>query len=530
MRIAFENCIVYTMDPSRPVADSLTIDGDAIVAAGEVAHSTRERIDLGGRTILPGMIDSHTHFVEYCVNVLSGVDLRRAEGMEHALELLASTVDIENTGPGKWVRGGGWDKNRWSTDRFPGRRDIDGVIEDRPVALMSRDCHALWVNSRALEAAGISAQTPDPAGGEIARDGRGDPTGILLDTAMNMVLDLVPPPPADRLGKAVETGMLEAASLGLTGVVSCEGATAFRVLGRMGREKTMPLRIWMTIPSESLEAAERIGLMGGMGDDRFEVLGVKIMLDGSLGSQTAYMDRPYSSSSDGYRGLSLLSRDELRDLVRRAAALDMPPVIHAIGDAACELAISSLERLDRGDLRARIEHAQLLRDDHPARMAARGIIASMQPAHLADDIPLIGRHWGEDRGRRAYRLGDLANAGVPLALGSDVPVAPLDPLPGVAMAAFRTDADGNAWMPGECIGVEDAFRAYTAGSAYGVSAEGRLGSLAPGLTADFVILDRDPMHLTSAREITEVRVDSTWVGGMQIYQRKGLGLFGAGTS
>ncbi|MFP4199866.1 MAG: amidohydrolase, partial [Clostridia bacterium] len=425
MRLVFRNGVVYTMNRERPVADGFIVE-DGIIVSLDTPQSADERmIDLRGRTVLPGLIDSHTHFVSYCCDVLTGVDISGCDSAREAAEAVGEALHDGLADRAKgWVVGGGWDKNRWPGDEFPDKDVLDAVVGDRPVALYSRDCHAVWLNTVALEEVGVTQGSQDPPGGEIRREADGRPNGILLDSAMEPVRQAVPPPSEDQLLEAVRGGIRLANSLGITGIVSCEGRDAFRVLSRLAAEAAPALRTWATIPEGSLAAIEQIGLGGGVGNPYFGVVGLKIMLDGSLGSQTAYLEEPYQEADDEtYRGLLLKDGAQLGDLVQRAAALGLPSFIHAIGDAACELAISTLERYGNEITGHRIEHAQLLKDDHPGRMAEIGVIASVQPAHLGDDVPLVQRHWGK-RSSRAYALRDLAKAGVVLAFGSDVPVAP----------------------------------------------------------------------------------------------------------
>jgi len=493
---------------------------------GGTPHASSDRlVDLEGRTVIPGIIDSHTHFVQYCSDVLAGMDLGGCDDLDEiAHRVMDGAAKMSPTPTDAWLRGGGWDKNVWPGDVFPDRKALDAWVSDRPVALMSRDCHALWVNSRALEISGVDHRTPDPPGGVIARDADGSPKGILLDSAMDLVRAHIPPLRGANLQAALDKGFAQALSLGITGIVACEGAHALHAMARRAVDGQLPLRTWLTIPDDSLGALEALGLCGGIGDDFFRIFAVKVMLDGALGSQTAYVDAGYPGADGIDRGLLLHTTGQLRGIVRRAADLDLPVAIHAIGDAACERALVAVEDEAVRHLRHRIEHAQLLRPDHPDRMTQAGIVASMQPAHLSDDIPLIERHW-PGREHRAYAFASLARAGAVLAFGSDVPVAPLDPFLGMRNAAFRMDGHGQPWYPQEAIDMHDALRAYTAGSAWGVAAEESVGAIAPGYFADFVILDRDPLLASSPRDVDASQVVSTWVGGEEVYRREGSGLF-----
>ena len=518
MTRTFYNGRIFTMGSNHPIANYLTVSGDRIKDVGWSSGPFEKGIDLAGETVIPGIIDSHTHFVRYATQLLGGIDLGPAGSLEEALSIVSEDLSVEShESSNRWIRGGGWDKNVWPNDRFPTRGDLDSVIGDRPAAFFSRDCHAIWVNTRALREAGIDRKTRAPLGGVIRRDTAGEPTGVLLDAAIDLVTPVIPPLSDEAMISAVQRGIKFAASFGITGFVACEGNDAFRVLSQMARNQSLDARVWLTIPHNTLNAVEALGLTGGWGNEFLQILGMKVMLDGSLGSQTAYLDAPYTSSKDGsFYGIKLVSEDELLALVRRAQEADLPAVLHAIGDAACEQAISVLEQTGGARLRHRLEHAQLLRRDHPKRMRRLGVVASVQPAHLCDDIPLIHRHW-HDRSERAYPLASLSEVGVRLAFGSDLPVAPLNPFLGIAQAAFRVDAEGQSWHPEQRISVGAALEAYTLGSAYGVNSDHHLGILKPGAYADFVTLDRDPTKARTFGELAETQVTGTWVAGKRVY-------------
>lgn len=514
----FHNGTIHTLDDGRTV-QALLVDGERISGVGSVdalhGDPTVTMVDLQGGTVVPGFVDSHTHFLSYCYMQV-GVDLTEAASLEEALELTSGLA--ARTPANEWIRGGGWNKNLWGDGGFPHRRDLDRVTRDHPVALRSKDAHALWTNTEALRRAGLDSRIQSPPGGEVLYDGDGEPMGIFLETAMSLVDDAMPEPSTEELKRVVLDGQGEAHSLGLTGLVSCEGADALRVFTELNREESLSLRIRMTMPAESLDALERLGITRGLGDEMLRISAVKIMVDGALGPQTAYMFDPYCGrEEDGYRGLLLMDPEEFRNQVERSFGLSMPVAVHAIGDAANSLVLDVISELQDGSVdRSRIEHAQVLRPGDIERFAGLGVIASVQPTHAVADRDLVDRYWGS-RGRYAYAFRSLMNAGVVLAFGSDLPVDVMDPLVGLRAAVHRGKDGGDcSWYPEERLSPEEAVRAHTWGSCYALGEEDRRGTLAPGMLADFVVLSHDIM----AGGLDECRVEMTVVGGEVVYDRR----------
>jgi len=511
---------IYTLEAEGGQAEALLVRGDEICAVGredeiraaaaDLPH-VPEEIDLNGAVVVPGLVDSHTHFASYCEMSL-GVDLTGTETLDEALERVRMLA--AEKGVGEWIRGWGWNKNLWDDDSFPLRSDLDRVTREHPVALTSKDGHAMWVNTPALSQAGIDENTPDPAGGRIIPGEDGRPSGVLLETAMDLIQQVISPISLGEMKEALMQGQAEAHSLGLTGVITCEGAEALRALSELNREGKLTLRIRSTLPDAALNAAGTVGLTAGMGDNSLRMFAVKILVDGALGSQTAYLASPYSSRDDGYRGVPIYTEDELSDTVQQCRDLGFPVAVHAIGDAANHMVLNVLERHPPPDgLRDRIEHAQLLKPDDISRFSELGIVASVQPAHLVADRDLVDRHWGE-RGRYAYAFGSLARAGTTLAFGSDLPVDVMDPLVGLQAAVWRTGDRRGAWYPEQCIPAREAARAYTWGSAYGVGEERLRGLLKPGMLADFSAFDMDPLRAGPEEDCT---CCMTVVGGEVVY-------------
>jgi predicted amidohydrolase YtcJ len=423
-----------------------------------------------------------------------------------------------------WIIGRGWNQETWGLGRFPTAAELDAVVADRPVWLERVDGHAGWANSLALAAAGVNERTADPAGGRIERlPGGRAPAGVLVDAATALVDARVPPPrPEDRdlalmlaQDLLLKNGVTAVADMG----TSAEGWMTFR---RAGDEGRLRMRI-MAYASD----VETMQLIGGPGptvwlyDDRLRMGGLKIYLDGALGSRGAWLKAPYADAPDQV-GLPRINGTQLRNLMSRAAIDKFQVAVHAIGDAANAEVLDAIEELSEtygGDRRWRIEHAQVVDPADIPRFAAHGTIASMQPVHQTSDRLMAEARLGAGRLTGAYAWRSLLASGAPLAFGSDAPVKAPDPLEGLAVAISRSDASGEpfgGWRPEETLSREQALAAYTAGAAYAGFADGRFGRLAVGERADFLVLDRDPLF-ANAQEIREIRVLQTWIGGVRVY-------------
>jgi predicted amidohydrolase YtcJ len=479
------------------------------------------REDGSGRTVVPGFIDSHAHVMALGLAQLT-VDLSDTRSLDEALRKVAAYAAENPERP--WVVGRGWNQELWGLGRFPTAAELDAVIGDRPVWLERVDGHAGWANTAALTAAGVTATTIDPAGGRIERIAGGrQPAGVFVDAAMNLVASKVPAPRAtDRdvaLHEAqellVRRGVTAAADMG----TSIEDWMTFRRAGDAGR-----LRI--RIVSYAANLPDML-LIGGTGptqwlyDDRLRLNGIKLVLDGALGSRGAMLKQPYADDPAN-RGLQLLNGTQLRNLMSRAGMEGYQVAIHAIGDAANDEALAAIDELSAdydGDRRWRIEHAQVVDPADIARFARHGVIASMQPVHQTSDREMAEARLGPDRLSGTYAWRSMMAAGAPLAFGSDAPVEAPDPLTGIAVAISRQDAQGRpagGWQPQEVVTREQALAAYTAGGAYAAFAEGRFGQIAPGERADFVVLDADPL-MANPEDIREIRVLETWVGGRKVF-------------
>ncbi len=466
--------------------DRVAIDGNRIVADG-----SGPAIDLRGRLVIPGFIDNHTHFIDGGLQ-LSRVQLRDASSPEEFARRIAAH------GGSGWITGGGWDHTLWSPPSLPTRALAEHV--DRPVFVARLDMHMALANSRALQLAGITRHTPDPPGGTIVRDERGEPTGILKDTAM----ELVPVPPAtlEERVAALRAGLAEAARFGVTAFCDMSGADAEEDL-RAYEQTELTARVHLFMPILSCSGARsRAPAAEAAAATLAAPPGLKGFADGSLGSATAAFFEPYSDDPAN-RGL-LMDIARLKTAV--AAADGLHVAIHAIGDRANDEVLKIFESMPRGR-RYRIEHAQHLSPSLVERFAEAEVIASMQPYHAVDDGRWMEPRIGPERARWAYAFRELLDAGVTVTFGSDWTVAPLDPLLGVQAAVTRG------------VSMEEALRCYTANNAFAMGRENEIGRIAPGMLADLVVLSDDLFTIDMER-IPDVKVDFTIFDGQTIYERR----------
>jgi predicted amidohydrolase YtcJ len=540
-------------------ASALAVVGDRIVAVGdddEIAglRGPRTRVlDLHGRLALPGFTDSHVHLVGLARR-LSQVDLSRASTLGHALRRVAARVRA--TPRGSWITGGGFDKNRWALSAsggFPTRGDLDRVAPSHPVALYSRDGHSVWLNSLALKVCGITKRSRAPAGGVIVRDARGEPTGILQERATVLLRGCpsfrqgavtadvgrggVQGSGAERRADDLKAALRSLLRQGVTSVHVMEEAETLGAVQELRDRGELPVRLTLYRSRHYLEDLIAAGVRSGFGDEWIRIGGVKLLVDGSLGSQTAWMFRRYRGAdlqSANPCGVPVLYGKELREIVARAQSAGLACAIHAIGDRANAEALDAIaaaagpgwpEGSPKGDpaLQHRIEHAQLLRRRDIPRFAQLGVIASMQPCHLLGDIPVADRYWGR-RSRWAYPIASLLRAGATVAFGSDAPVETSNPVEGVYAAVQRQMLNGEPrggwYRKEEGIGVRGAVWSYTVGPALASGEGGFKGKLLPGYLADIVVLSDDTTRLRG-RALLRARPDLVVVGGRVRHRRPG---------
>jgi predicted amidohydrolase YtcJ len=534
------------MDPSEPEVSAVLIDAGRIVATGD-ASSLRDHplakqvMDLGGRCIIPGLIDAHIHFQSYALNQQL-VDLFEIPSLEDALTRVAARV--ADTPAETWIRGRGWLQDLWPNRAFPTAADLDSVAPNNPVALTAKSGHAWWVNSRALEIAGITAETPDPSGGQIVRDTNGMPTGIIMETAIEMVGQHIPEPKPQEIDAALKDAFPTAWRLGITGIHDCDGRSAFLAFQRLHQRGELGLRVHKNIPSNLLKHAVGVGLRSGLGNDWLRVGHIKIFADGALGPRTAWMITPYEGEPEN-RGIPFHQEDELHDLIQLAAENGFACAVHAIGDQANRAVLDAIERIENqkppkngedSPLRTnplhspchlphRIEHVQLLHPDDLPRLAKLNIVASMQPIHATQDMEMADRYWGK-RAAFSYAWRSLMEHNTVLAFGSDCPVEELSPFLGIfAAVTRRRHTDGHpgpeAWYPEQTLALNDAVYAYTMGAAHAAGLASRLGSLSPGKMADLVVLDRDIWHI-DPQEIPHASSIGTMIEGQWVFRKEEL--------
>ena len=518
--VLLEGRIFPSADQASPV-EALAIRSGRVDALGTAAaveaatDRTTERIRLGGRTVLPGLIDAHVHLHQYALG-LDQVDCATPtlEECLGRLERRAGTAP-----PGSWVRGHGWDQNLWG--RYGTLQELDGAVPGNPAFLTAKSLHSAWINSRALALAGISGSTPDPPGGRIERDVRGTPTGILFENALRLVSqafgEQTPQALADHLQRA-QSALWE---FGLTGVHDFDGPQCLRALQILRQSGRLRLRVLKNIPVAELEHALALGLRSGFGDDWIRLGNIKLFADGALGPRTAAMFDAYQGEPDN-TGMLLMDGEELTEIGIRAAEGGWALSVHAIGDRANHEvldALSTVRAHERGReaplLRHRIEHLQVMHPDDLTRPAELGVIASMQPIHALSDMAMAERFWGE-RTRHAYAWRAQLEAGAKLAFGSDAPVESPNPFWGLHAAVGRRRLDGSpgpdGWHPRQKLQLREALSAYTLGPAYAAGWEGVQGRLRPGGWADLIVLDRDPFEC-EVEELAALKPVGTMVGG-----------------
>jgi len=520
---------VWTGDPERPWAEAVAVGGRTILAVGTTAEmrkllpSAMKLVDLGGALVLPGFIDSHTHFLAGGF-ALKSIQLHDAKSREEFVARIAAKA--REFGPGRWILDGNWDEEGFSPPELPRRDWIDAVTPDNPVCVSRIDLHTVLANTVALKLAGITKHTPAPPGGEIVKDpATGEPTGLLKDTAADLVMTKVPEPSFAEKLEAAAASLRYAAEHGVTSVNEMADAASFEVFQELARRGRLTARVHVYIPVTEVEALARIRMKSPPGDDHLQLAGLKGFVDGSLGSATAYFFEPYTDAP-GTSGLlhgQMFPEGVMEKRILEADRAGLQVAIHAIGDRANALVLDIFERAAAAngprDRRWRVEHAQHIRPADIARFGRLGAVASVQPYHLIDDGRWAERKIGPERVKTTYAFESLRRAGATLAFGSDWTVAPLDPVLGIYAAVTRRTLDGKnpgGWVAGEKVTVEEAVRAYTVNGAWTQFAESVKGTIAPGKLADLVVLDRD-IFAVPPEEIGGARVRLTVFDGKIVY-------------
>ena len=523
--LVLTNGQLYTMDPALPRASAVAIrDGD-ILAVGDdetirgLLPATTEHVNLNGRCVTPGLVDAHVHFHSFSLN-LQRIDLFEVPSREEALRRVGEHA--ARLAEGQWLRGRGWTQEIWKDHTFPTASQLDSVAPHVAVCLNDKSGHAAWVNTRALQIAGIDAHTPDPPGGQIQRDANRAPTGILFEDAIKLVSDRIPDPTTGELLSAMRQAQEVCWQAGLVGIHDFDGTSCFRGLQVLQERGELGMRFVKNIPVIHLDDAIRIGLRSGFGNDWLRIGSIKIFADGALGPHTAAMIAPYEGDPGNY-GIVVMDKEEMMEKASRASAHGLSVTVHAIGDRANHDVLDVFEAVRREEatigldapLRHRIEHVQLLHPDDLNRLAQLRVIASMQPIHATSDMVMADSYWGK-RARYSYAWRTMLDSGATLVFGSDAPVELIQPLPGIHAAVTRRRVDGapgpEGWYPEQKLTMHEAIHAFTRAAAITCGQDARQGSIMPGKVGDLTIFDRD-IFTISPDELPDVAIAGTIVDG-----------------
>jgi predicted amidohydrolase YtcJ len=529
--LIISNAKIWTGVRAHPTAQAVAVIGDRIVAIGsnsdvEILRGTATKtIDAGGKLLVPGFNDAHVHFVDGG-SQLDSVQLNDVTNTNEFVRRIAEQA--KKTPKGEWIKGGDWDETKWNPPNLPTKELIDGVTPDNPVFLSRYDGHSALANSHALHLAGITSQTPDPAGGAIVRDAQRNPTGDLKDAAMDLVFKVIPPLTHEQRLRVVRRALEYAASLGVTSVQHMNPDYAdIAAYAELLQNDELTTRIYAAPLIDQVDDQVKIGIRHAFGGPYLRIGAVKAFADGSLGSRTAYFFEPYSDEpgNHGLLGEGMQPLSLMRDRMMKADAAGLQICTHAIGDQAISTILdlyTDVVRAHHGmERRLRIEHAQHMAAKDFARFAQLDVIASVQPYQAIDDGRWAESYIGHDRASRTYAFRTFLNHGVHLAFGTDWDVAPLNPLLTIYAAVTRATLDGknpNGWFPEQKLTVPEAVEAYTNGSAYAEFQDKDKGSIMPGKLADMVLLSDDIFTIDPVK-IRDVKVLKTIVGGRVVWDQ-----------
>ncbi len=553
----FYNGKIYTLDDKNSIFEAVAVKDGLIYdldTSEELLkkYSDVEKIDLKNSIMLPGFIDAHGHITGYGENLLQ-IDLVGTNSQEEIAELVNKKA--KQVEKGKWILGIGWDQNDWQDKSWPDHRILDKAAPDHPVALTRIDGHALWVNKKALELAGINKSTPNPDGGEIKKDKIGNPTGVLIDNAMNLVYKIIPPPTEEEL---INTILVSARNLIKYGITSVHdmgvGERTIQIYKKLADDGLLPIRIHAYVDGigETWEKYLQEGKLVGYGNNFVNVDGIKLFVDGAMGSRGALMSEPYQDDPDNY-GLLLLSEDEIYKVSKDALQKGLQVATHAIGDSGNFLVLNAYEKaineLYPADHRLRIEHVQVIKPEDAKRLAKLKVIPSMQPVHATSDMPWAEARLGPERVKWSYALRMVLNESKMIAGGSDFPVENPSVLEGIYAAVRRQDKNGlprnskdvemlvrekkwviskegitnpanfeNGWYPDQKLTIEEAMKCFTKWAAYAVFEENKKGTIEIGKWADFTVIDKDIFKI-EPKEILNTNVVMTIVNGKVVYEK-----------
>ncbi len=520
---------IYTVDASHPRAEALAIRGTRLLFVGSTSEAmtlagpTTRVVDLHGAVVIPGMTDAHAHIMEMGRG-LQRADLRFAASYDEVIRRVAAHA--QGAAAGSWVYGWGWDQNLWPGGQFPTHDALDRALGDHPVALDRIDGHAVLANARAMQAAHIDRNTPDPTGGKILHDAAGNPTGVFVDNATSLITRAEPTPTAAEVRAALLAGVRECNQWGLTGVHDPgEGQRALEQYDSLARSGALTLRAYVMIADDSATLATYFakGPQSALYDGHLWIRAIKLYANGALGSRGAALLAPYADDP-GNTGLLVSTPEHLRDVSIRALRAGFQVATHAIGDRGNRNALdayeAALKAVPTADHRFRIEHAQVIDPTNVPRFAQLGVIPSMQAVHATSDMYWAADRLGPSRVLYSYAWRSLLNTGVIIPDGSDMPVERVNPLFSFHAAVTRQDDRGwppGGWLPAQRMTREEALEGMTLWAAYAGFQEHDLGSLTTGKYADFVVLDRDIMTVGD-EDILGTKVLATYVGGRAVYE------------
>ena len=524
------NARVYTVDAAHPIAQAFAVRAGRIAFVGSASEAMALKgpqtrvLDLAGRAVYPGFVDAHVHLTGLG-QALRIVDLSGARSYEEVVARVAARA--REVRPGEWIRGRGWNQTLWADTRFPTHEALSRAVPDNPVVLTRQDGHALLANAKAIELAGVSAQTPDPDGGRIIRNADGSPAGVFVDNATGLVGRAVPAPSRDEQRTQITVGIAEANKYGLTGVhdagVPYGTIDLYEELARTGHYN---LRNYVMVSADSntLARAYQRGPQRALYDGRLWIRAIKIVSDGALGSRGAAMLEDYADEP-GNKGLIRASQERIQQIAEEALRRGFQVNTHAIGDRANRMVLdayeAALHAVPTADHRFRIEHAQVIHRQDIPRFAELGVIPSMQTSHQTSDASMAMARIGFTRVQGAYAWRSLLNTGVVIPNGTDTPVEPVNPIIGFHAAVTRQDANNwpaGGWFPEERMTRQEALQSMTIWPAYASFMEDVSGTISPGKYADFVVLDQDIMTVAPER-ILDTHVVMTVLGGVTVYER-----------
>jgi predicted amidohydrolase YtcJ len=526
--LVIHNANLHTFDLQHPTYSAIAIDYGRVVAVGEdesilSSFTTSNRLNAQGRTVIPGLTDAHIHLEDYALS-LKKVDCETST-REECLRRIANCV--LSSSPGEWILGHGWNQNNWP-EGYGTAELLDDIAPNNPVYLTHKSLHSAWANTNALYLAGITSNTPNPAGGRIGRLPNGEPDGILFESATGMLEQVIPAPGIAAAVSAIQSAIPLLWRMGLTGVHDFDGSRCFSALQILQQEEQLRLRVLKNIHLEYLPHAIELGLRTGFGNDMLRIGALKLFSDGALGPHTAAMLEPYEDDSANF-GILMLDADSVYEHGCQAIKNGISLAIHAIGDRANREVLAGYAKLRQFEQTIaftsphpwhhRIEHVQVINPADIPLFAELNLIASMQPIHATSDMLMADRYWGE-RSAHAYAWRSLLSSHATLVFGSDAPVESPNPFWGLHAAVTRQRADGtpspDGWYPEQCLDINAALLAYTTGPAYAAGMENRLGKLMPGYLADLLLLDENPFTCPPEK-LLNIHPLATMVAGEWVY-------------